>query len=462
MLYFRGMNAYFFLENRGWILLSIALLGLIACQEKGRTTISAELSLAKADALARADTLHRMQLIFAGDIMQHDDQIRSAAGSKAHFRSKDQTVFDYEPVFRYVAPLLRRADLAVGNLELTLSNKGKYRGYPMFRSPDALATALKTAGFDLLSTCNNHSNDGFSYGLSHTIAVLDSLGIAHTGTFVDTAAYDSLYPLLIEKEIDGTTFRLAFLSYTFSTNGIETPAPYVVNDLEHDQIRRDVAKAKALQPDVIIALMHWGREYQLLSHRYERKTTQLLWEEGVDVVIGGHPHVIQEIALDTLQGADSTATREVLVTYSLGNLVSNQFRPHTDWGLLFELELIKNSRQQTTTIGTHHYLPVWRYIEGRHDKTQEVGYDWTYSILPVSVFEQGGGHHWVTLSKKDSMDLAQVSTKLRQHLIQHSASSERYLTASELGMLAPLLPKRNHSTSVHEHKRTKTNYAINK
>lgn len=450
MLYFRGMNCYLSQSTYWWKSLLLALLGLTACQGEGSTPPSNQPPLAQADALIQADTLHRMQLIFAGDIMQHDDQIRSAAGSKANFRSTDQTVFEYEPVFRYVAPLLRRADLAVGNLELTLSNKGKYRGYPMFRAPDALATALKTAGFDLLSTCNNHSNDGFSYGLSHTIAVLDSLGIAHTGTFVDTAAYDSLYPLVLEKEVDGTTFRIAFLSYTFSTNGIETPAPYVVNDLDHAQIRRDVAKAKALQPDIIIALMHWGREYQLFSHRYEQKTTRLLWEAGVDVVIGGHPHVIQEVALDTLYNTDSTNTREVLVTYSLGNFVSNQFRPNTDLGLLFELELIKNSRQQTTIIGKHHYLPVWRYIQGLHDKTKEVGYDWTYSILPVSVFEQGGGRHWVTLSEKDSLALAQVSAKLRQHLTQHSASSERYVTASELGMLESLSPKKKTSHVVNK------------
>lgn len=441
MLYFGGMKHSFFQIKHLWKSCLLSFLGFVACDSKTTTTID---DLVQTDTLTiPPDTLHRMQLVFVGDIMQHTNQIRSAAGNKANFQSKDQRLFNYEPVFRYVAPLLQQADLAVGNLELTLSGRGKYRGYPMFRTPDALATALKTAGFDLLSTCNNHSNDGFSYGLGHTIAVLDSLNIAHTGTFVDTVAYDSLYPLLLEKEVDGTTFRLVFLSYTYSTNGVETPAPYVVNDLEHDQIRRDVAKAKTLKPDVIIALMHWGREYQLLSHHHEQKTTQLLWDEGVDVVIGGHPHVIQEVALDTLYCADSTSTREVLVTYSLGNFVSNQLRPNTDLGLMFELELVKNSRQQRTTIGTHHYLPVWRYIHGLHDKTLMEGYDWTYSILPVSVFEQDGGSHWIDLSKKDSTALAQVSTKLRKHLTQHSASSERYLTATELGTLTPLLSTTN-------------------
>lgn len=388
-----------------------------------------------------------MKLIFVGDIMQHTDQIRSAAGDPTVFRSKAQHVFDYEPVFRYVAPLLRQADLAIGNLELTLSAKGNYRGYPMFRTPDALAYTLKEAGFDVLSTCNNHSNDGFSYGLSHTIQVLDSLGIAHTGTFVDTAAYDSLTPLLVEKEVDGTTFRLAFLSYTYSTNGIETPAPFVVNPIDHEQIRRDVARAKTMNPDAIIALMHWGREYQLLPHREEKETVQVLEEAGVDLIIGGHPHVIQPLAVDTVYNADSSAFKEVLVTYSLGNFVSNQYRTNTDLGLMVEVELIKNSRQKKTILGEHYYLPVWRYIQGRYDSQLTKGFDWQYSILPASAFELGKGRQWVNLSPRDSTDLAQVTARLRKHLAQHSASTERYLRSDALGTLPPLLPKLKDTTA---------------
>ena len=434
MLYFRKMRQ----KIAPLILLLLWGVGQVACEAPApsSTTVPPPETVEEPPI---KDSLHRMKLIFVGDIMQHDDQIRSAVGDPALMRSTDQSLFDYEPVFRYVAPLLRQADLAVGNLELTLSAKGKYRGYPMFRAPDALAYALKEAGFDVLSTCNNHSNDGYSYGLRHTIEVLDSLGIAHTGTFVDTAAYDSLYPLLVEKEVDGTVFRLAFLSYTFSTNGIPTPKSYVVNDLDADQILLDVAKAKALNPDVIIALMHWGREYKLLPHRKERGLTRLLWEAGVDVVIGGHPHVIQPIEVDTVYNPDSTAFKTRLVTYSLGNFVSNQFRPNTDWGLMFELELVKNNQQQTS-IGTHHYLPVWRYIHGRYDSTLTVGYDWQYTILPVSVFEAGGGQQWVNLSAGDSVEMGRITARLRAHLQDHSDSQERRISAIEMGILPPLLP----------------------
>ena len=96
---------------------------------------------------AQTDTL---RLIFSGDIMGHAPQIKSA--------ETGPNQYDYRPCFRYVKPILERADLAIGNLELTLPGKGPYSGYPMFRSPDALAVALRDAGFDILVTANHHSN----------------------------------------------------------------------------------------------------------------------------------------------------------------------------------------------------------------------------------------------------------------------------------------------------------------
>ena len=191
---------------------------------------SPQINLAeKLDTLIAPDSIHRLKLTFVGDIMGHGNQIRSAAGSPAKLKSTDMSDFDYSTCFRYVKPIFEQADIMVGNLEMTLSNRGKYSGYPMFRTPDAFASYLKDAGFDILTTCNNHSNDGFLYGIEHTIEVLDSLGIEHTGTFKNQNEKDSLYPLIVEKKIDGTSFRLAFINYTYGTNGIPTPKPAVVN-----------------------------------------------------------------------------------------------------------------------------------------------------------------------------------------------------------------------------------------
>lgn len=410
------------------------LVVLSACQNSSKKSAP---EVAVQDTLAPVlDSVARLKLAFVGDIMGHTNQIRAAAGAKQYFKSKDQTVFDYELCFRYIAPILKEADIAVGNLELTLSNKGRYTGYPMFRSPDALAAALQKAGFDLLSTSNNHSNDGGKYGLTHTLDVLDSLGLLHTGTFRDSSERDSLYPLIVEKEIDGVSFRLAFLNYTYATNGVFAKPPNFVNWIEETTMKQDIERAKALKPDMIIALMHWGHEYHLNEYRTQQATTQFLWEQGVDVVIGGHPHVIQPIKMDTVWTADSSRHRPVLVAYSLGNFISNQYRPNTDLGLLFELELVKHRAQETTTIGTHDYLFAWRYLYGRGIDSLEKGFDWKYSVLPVSAFEANAGQALVPLSRADSLAMITVTNRLRKHL-QQFESKERRVEVSDLGALAP-------------------------
>lgn len=416
-----------------------SLLFLTACQQKSNSP-STETTLVQDTIVAPVDSLARLRLAFVGDIMGHLNQIRSAAGADSLFKSKDQRIFDYERCFRYVAPILKRADIAVGNLELTLSNKGRYTGYPMFRSPDALASALQEAGFDLLSTSNNHSNDGRKYGLIHTLDVLDSLGIAHTGTFRDTNEREQLHPLLVEKEIEGETFRLAFINYTYATNGVFAKPPTYVNWIDTTLMLADINKAKALQPDVIIALMHWGHEYHLDEYRTQQATTQLLWKNGVDIIIGGHPHVIQPIKLDTLWTADSSRQREVLVAYSLGNFISNQYRPNTDLGMVFELELVKHRTNKKLSIGAHDYIFTWRYLYGRGIDSLKEGFDWEYSVLPVSAFEGGAGQELVPLTTLDSSQMLEVTTRLRKHLGQYK-SQERRISVQELGPVAPFWSK---------------------
>lgn len=377
------------------------------------------------------DSLHRIKLSFVGDIMGHENQLFSAAGDPSKMKSKNMNDFSYETCFRYVKPIFEEADLMIGNLELTLNGKGRYTGYPMFRSPDILASYLKKAGFDLLTTCNNHSNDGLKYGLINTIDVLDSVGIQHTGTFKDQAARDSLYPLIVEKEVDGTTFRLAFINYTYATNGVRTREPCVVNLIEQNQIYKDIVAAKAAKPDLIIAIMHWGKEYKLDEHKSQVAYTEFLWENGVDVVIGAHPHVIQPIKTDTIWETDSTAFREVLVSYSLGNFISNQYRPNTDVGLIFELELVKNSRTNKTVIGKHDYIIAWRYIQGRYNSNLREGFDWTYAVLPVSAFEDNPKQYFdMTDTQVQAMNT--VTQRMRTHLGKWQ-SKERKVSLEELG-----------------------------
>jgi poly-gamma-glutamate synthesis protein (capsule biosynthesis protein) len=204
---------------------------------------------APATAQIKTDTL---RLLFAGDVMGHAPQITSAEVIK-------DKKYDYEPCFQYVKPIVSEADLAIANLELTLPGKPPYTGYPMFRSPDALAEALKNTGFDVLVTANNHTNDARGSGVISTIRTLDRLKLSHTGTFASARERDTQYPLILSKN----GFRLALLDYTYGTNGVPTDSPTIVNLIDETRIAADLEKAKSLKPHYIIAFMHWGLEYQL-------------------------------------------------------------------------------------------------------------------------------------------------------------------------------------------------------
>ena len=316
---------------------------------------------------AQTDTL---RLLFTGDIMGHSPQITSAQLVK-------NKTYDYHPCFEYIQPVLRQADLAIGNLELTLPGAPPYTGYPMFRSPDALATALKDAGFDILVTANNHANDSHALGVTHTIRTLNDLGFLQTGTFKDQRDRTAFYPLMVYKN----GFKLAFLNYTYDTNGVPTQAPTIVNRIDTVQIAADLAEARARKPHFIIVVMHWGIEYQLQENAEQRRLARFLIRNGADMVIGMHPHVVQPIRTERVTLPDGT-TKEAIVVYSLGNFISNQQQPNTDGGILFQVDLLKNKGFPQVRVGAHGIIPVWRYIhKSATGKT-------TFYTLPVAPLER--------------------------------------------------------------------------
>lgn len=265
-------------------------------------------------------------LYFAGDAMQHIAQIESALQTDG--------TYSYKECFTYVKEQVSEANLAICNLEVTLGGE-PYRGYPQFSAPDEFASALKDAGFDILLTANNHCLDRRNKGLIRTLDVLDSLGIAHVGTYRDSAERDSLYPYL--TTINNITF--AILNYTYGTNGIPANPPCIVNLIDTAQILIDINKARAKKADVIIACMHWGDEYVLKQNKTQEQLTDWLIENGVDHIIGNHPHVIQptELRKDKYNGGHH------FIAYSLGNYISNMSARNTDIGMSATLRFSKLS-----------------------------------------------------------------------------------------------------------------------
>lgn len=275
-----------------------------------------------------------LTLLFAGDIMGHDSQIESAL-------QMGDGAYDYSSCFKYVKPYISSADIAIGNLEVTFAGP-PYKGYPAFSSPDALAYAIRDAGFDVLVNANNHAIDRGKAGLERTLYVLDSLGIIQTGVFRTPAERRTAYPLIIEKN----NIRLALLNYTYGTNGIRATPPNIVNYIDTVEVRKDLEKAATARPDYTIVLMHWGLEYERTENSQQRELARFLLEHGADAIIGSHPHVVQPIRL----------YGDHLVVYSKGNMISNQRKRYTDGGILVDLTLEKSD---STRMTDYSYLPIW-------------------------------------------------------------------------------------------------------
>lgn len=297
-------------------------------------------------------------LLFVGDAMQHETQMKAA-------RKGD--TYDYSSYFKYIGNKISSADLSVVNLEVTLGGK-PYKGYPCFSAPDEYALALKDAGFNFFLTANNHCLDTGKKGLERTISMLDSFQIDYTGTFINKKERDRLYPKLLE--VNG--IRIAILNYTYGTNGIKAQSLNIVNYIDKQVMFEDINRAKASKADVMIVCIHWGDEYKLVQNKEQEDLAGWLKKQGVRLIIGSHPHVVQPIHA----GRDKEGYIFDLTVYSLGNFVSGMIAPNTDGGLMVEIKLSKKNQQ--IYIENVSYELLWRYW---NRSTREI------SLIPVSQAE---------------------------------------------------------------------------
>ena len=285
---------------------------------------------------------YHLSILIAGDFMQHGPQIKAAL--------QPDSSYNYDECFARVIPVIEDADVAIGNLEVTLGGK-PYAGYPQFRAPDEYLQAIVDAGIDIILTANNHCLDSGKHGLERTIMMMDSVGVPHVGTYLDSIDRAINYPYLFEQN----GIRVAILNFTYGTNGLKVEKPNIVNMMDTLVIAGDLAKAQSMNPDIIIALPHWGIEYQTLPSKEQRKMANWLLDKGVDHVIGGHPHVAQPMEL--LNDGQN------FVAYSLGNVISNQSMPNTYGGYMVRLDFVKND--SLTMLSDCAYIPYW--VSRPHD-----------------------------------------------------------------------------------------------
>ena len=307
---------------------------------------------------------------FVGDISTSKDQVAAV--------TKSDGTYDFSKVFEELEPYFSESDYAVGNFETTLTDAVAYGTEPYYNSPVQLAGALRTLGFRLMSTANTYMLNNGIEGLTSTKQYLSQAKLQSVGTYLSQADRDKnggAYIRTIHK------IKFAFLSYTKGTDSVRMPegCEYALNtlysdysdywtDLKSSQIRADIQAAKDAGAEVIVALVHWGSEYGRTISEPQRTVESLMLQNGVDVIIGTHPHVVGEMGYQTVERTDGT-TKECFVAYSLGDFYTDPAQEDAQNSAILNLTFSKNSNGGVV-IQDARYIPIYQNITEQDGKRQ--------------------------------------------------------------------------------------------
>ncbi len=287
-----------------------------------------------------------------GDIMAHQGNLNNAYSPKTG-------TYDFTGFLEYVKPYLSKADLTIGNFEtVTAGPKTGYTSYPSFNTPDDILTALSGAGFDILSTANNHCLDRGITGLSRTIQMINKNNMINVGSSTNGS---NKYVI---KEVNG--IRLGILAYSGIFNGLDSKLSTeqkntYISPINEQQMQKDIKAAKDAEADAVIVIVHWGTEYQREPNYTQKALAKKLISWGADIILGSHPHVIQKSEIIKVNG------RNKYIIYSMGNFISGYRRvdkanrPNkvfTEDGVIVNLQLEK-APDKGVIIKDVDYVPTW-------------------------------------------------------------------------------------------------------
>ena len=317
-----------------------------------------------------------IDIVSLGNLIIHQSQINGA---------KNENGFDFSPSFQYIKEMVSEADISLGILEGALAG-GEPTGYPIFNSPDEVIDSLRDTGIDVVNYANNHIYDYDDEGLQRTIEITKEKGLDVLG--IKSTEEEKSY---LVKEVDGV--KIGFASYVFETetiNGYKTINSNPVsinsenlintfnyNDLEsfYNRIASEISAMKAEGVEFIIASMHWGEEYNTYIEATQNEIAKKLNELGVDIILGGHPHVIQPYEIICNESGHST-----FVIYSQGNSLSNQSEQEigvaeSEDGIMIKFTLEK--KDGNVSLKEYKIIPTWVYKEEKGDGT------YYHKIIPV-------------------------------------------------------------------------------
>jgi len=346
------------------------------------------------DFFCKRDTV---TISFIGDVMQHGAQIAAAlakGGGKA---------YDYKNAFRFMEPYFKKADFMVANMEFTVGTK-PYTGYPCFSAPPEVAAAAKDAGIDLFLMANNHICDKGASGLGKTLDAYEKLGMKKLGAYRNKADADTSSVILVELK----GMKFAMFNYTYDTNGLPIPDPYYVNLQDSTEIKKHIRQAKKMGADIIIALPHWGIEYVLAPVAEQKQYAKMMFREGVNAIVGGHPHVPEEGYIYVRKGNAPMARDSVerIIFYSMGNYISNMSRSGwTSTGMFITLSFTRDR----ATGKVRMLMPDWKYMwcfrGGQYTED--------YTVVPIEDFldrenVKAMSDFWPQIVKKDLIKVVTV------------------------------------------------------
>ena len=320
-----------------------------------------------------------------GDILMHMPVVNSG---------KTDSGYDFDKIFQYLKEYAEDADFAAANLETTLAgldNGYQYSGYPHFNCPDEIVDGVRDAGFDLMLTVNNHSYDTTLVGYKRTLEVTREKGMQTLGTMLSDDE-----PKYLIQDVNG--IKIGMLAYTYATAVTSDGRPslngnaamkeagicnyFTYENLPgfYNEVEKHLEAMKAEGAEATMLFIHWGVEYQTTQNAQQEKIAQALCDLGIDVIVGGHPHVVQPVDLLT---STTDPDHKTVCLYSMGNAVSNQrlgnisyvSTAHTEDGVLFSVTFCKYSDGSVHLLSTD-ILPTWVYL----DKS---GSPSTYTIIPL-------------------------------------------------------------------------------
>lgn len=373
-------------RKKSLCLLIIALLSLAGCRAEPVFTAAAGEQIP----LVRTATL-----AVVGDIMVHDYQYNEAYDPAAD-------TYDFMHNFQDVKRFFQGYDLVLGNLELTFGGPDRpYASFPCFNTPDSFLDALKDAGFDVLTTANNHSMDTGKAGVLRTLDKLDEYGIKHMGTYRSAEEREKI----LYQDVNG--LRFAFLSYTYGTNGIPVPDAYLVNLIDNDIMVRDIQKARQ-NADVVVVLPHMGNEYETYPRDIFVQWADLMFEAGADIVLASHPHVLQKMEYRKIDHGDGV--HDGFIIYSLGNFISSQTTPPRNASIVLHLT-VEQVGGAPPSVKEVSFVPIWTQFRNAQNENHFV----VRSVYEMLTLPQPQRDQ--TVRKKDQYRLEEIHKETAEFLL---------------------------------------------